>query len=238
MSVRLESANGELLSRAIVGAQDWTLGGWFYLHALPGAGERAPLLSAYSADFTGLEVGVDESGNVYIWGANGNDFEVGTGAPVSAESWFYLWVVYDHSETEAHAFLGGSETPEVSHPGLSLGNSSPTLNLGSNDNSYRTVEYADASIVGWKAWAGAALAPSLAAAEAASCVMVEETGGYAEWPLSDETDLADQLNDNDLSAVGTLSAGVADPGGYSCGGGGGGGYGSLATANNSMACAA
>lgn len=208
MSTRFERTNSEYASRSFPSATtDITFGGWFYLHALPSAGSYAPIFGFTTTNFTGVTVGVNDAGRLFIYDANAGVLSTGT-TVLSTGTWYYLWFNGMIGFGTHSVFLNGSTTADVSRTGAT---GSTTINLrfarGGNDF---TTYYGDLSLSGWKAWT-ANRAASNAAAEDDAKDLASTTSAYAEWYF-DGTDVTDHhTTANNLTASGTLSDGPSSP---------------------------
>lgn len=223
MSVRLEAASSERLDRSsfiTVGATtDYTVAGYFYLHSLPGGGSYAPLFMLYvSSAFAGLGVFVNSSGNLVVRDDNGDTFSSAGSATLSTGQWYYLWCRIENVGSEAfdvHCYLNESTSADLSVGTFGMGPAAASLQIGSNEASYTTDYYADASFFNWKWWSTDQAASNAATEEGQAAFNV---AGLARWLFSTFSDIDDDEGSLDFTAVGTHSEGPTNP----WGGGGGG----------------
>lgn len=210
MSTRFESVNSESAGRnGITVPAAWTFGGYFYLHSLPSAGAYAPIITVYGA-FSGFSVMVDSAGKLRIYDYTGSVISSAGTATLATSTWYYLWVELPVTGggNSISIYLNGSGTADLGAAGSSFGPA--RIEFATNQSSFATSYWADVSLDGWKGWS-IDRAASNATAEMAAHALVSSTSAVGAWFL-DGTDVTDHNgNVNDLTAIGTLSAGPDSP---------------------------
>lgn len=214
MSIRLEAANSERLTKAALFSGDpaFAIGGWFYLHSLPALGEYAPLWTLYNSGFVGSALYVRHDGKLTIREFTSDHVDDAVGATVlTTGNWYYVWCRKPTSGVDQlKVYLNGSTSVEVER---FINNSALALDfqLATNQVSYDPDYYADVSLVNWKLWT-ADVAAAQAAVEMDDFAVTNTTGILAAWPLDVFTDLTDDAGTDDaFTASGTLSAGPTNP---------------------------
>lgn len=213
MSIRLEAANSERLTRVGIFSGDpaFTISGWFYLHSAPAAGTYAPLVTLYNAGFVGCGIWVDENRKLVIRDYTGDNYSLPGATTLALNTWYYLHARKPTAGLdELFVYLDGSTTFDVKR---FVNNSSGamTLQLGTNQVGYGTTYYADVSLVNWKLWTGD-VAAAQAAVEMDDFAVTNTTNSLAAWPLDAFADLSDDVGtDEAFTATGTLSDGPANP---------------------------
>lgn len=190
-----------------------SFGGYFYLHALPSSGTRAPILTVYG-NFQGFSVHVDSAGKLKVWDYNAGAIDSATGTTTLAiNTFYYLWVRAPSGFGQVLLYLDGSTTADFTTSGNIALPSGGTMRIEWSTNQAGiddTVRYADSSLDAWKSW-NADLAASNANTEKTSHTLTTSTNALGAWWM-DGTDVTDHHSTNNhLTAVGTLSAGVDSP---------------------------
>lgn len=217
MSVRLEAANSEALTRATFYTFDgdagaFTVGGYFYLHSLPAAGQFAPVFAFDQASaFTGVGLWLDSDGHLRFRNFSGGVNSSPGTATLTTGQWYYVWfrfISLGSGFFEVFVYLDESTTADFTEqqPGLASDGVS-SFHIGRNPV-WDNADNIDASFYNWKFWQS-----DVAASQAATESIQEGfgTAGFARWLFDDFTDIDDNEGSLDLTAVGTLSEGPADP---------------------------
>jgi hypothetical protein len=217
MSTRFESANSEGAGRdaVAIGAGALTLGGYFYLHSLPGASAFAPIVTVYDGtNFAGFSIVVDSGGHLRILDYGQDAIGAAGATTLSINTWYYLWVrLPDVTFGDVHAYLADSTTEEISDTLIGQGTTA-RLEFATNQATITATNitghwYGDLSLDAWKVWTGD-LAASSAATEDDAHAISSTTNALAAY-FFDGTDVTDHQNTNHLTAIGTLSAGPNSP---------------------------
>ncbi|HYD52601.1 MAG TPA: hypothetical protein VEA99_08240 [Gemmatimonadaceae bacterium] len=207
MSTRFEAASSERASYASFPANTaLTFCGRFYLHALPSAGNYAPLLSLYGS-FVGFWVGVNSAGRLVIFNYNFSVFYTSTTTTLATDTWYSLWGRMASSNDTLTLYLNESTTAELaSSAAINIMQATMALQFASNQAGYDTDWHADVSLCGWKAWS-ADRAASNAATELAQHALVSTTSALGAWEFNGTTITDSHTTARHLTATGTLSAG-------------------------------
>lgn len=217
MATRFEAANSEYAGRDSVstGAGALTAGGYFYVHALPSAGNYAPLITVYSAsDFAGFSVVVDSAGHLRILDYGQDAVGSAGSSTISTGTWYYIWIrVPDVTFGDMFVYLNDSTTEEISDTLIGMGTST-RVEFATNQSTIAGTNitghwYGDLSLDAWKIWT-ADRAASVAATEDDAHAMSSTTSALAAYYF-DGTDVTDHQSTNNLTASGTLSAGPDSP---------------------------
>lgn len=208
MSTRFEAVNSERAGRDGILGTNATLAGRFRINSLPSAGNYSAIVTRTIA-FTGWSILVDDAGHLRIQLLNTAILSAAGPTALALNTWYYLWIrQVNAGPGTVFIYLDGNTSPELTsttdffNPGARL-EFATAISAG-------TPRYFDCSLDGWKVWSSN-LAASNAVIEDGSHKATTTAGLIGEY-FFDGTDVTDHSgNGNDLTAVGTLSAGPDSP---------------------------
>lgn len=212
MSVRLELANSEFLSRTgVTIGPVITIAMYHYVHAFP-AGANLHGIQNYYGSFVGENVKYDSTGKIRVYEYNGGASTLSAASGLNL-GWNKIVIKINDTANTIAVYTNDNTTAVVSaSPGAMGLPSGGKLEFGAAIEGFDTDTYSDSSEGRIKVWQRDVPVAD-AFAELASATFLDSTNAWARYELIDQTDLDDEFAANDLTANGTLSAGPDLPGG-------------------------